>query len=180
LRGHVAEFKEGYLKSSLYRPFSKQWYFADPMFNEDLYLLEQFFPRELKNSAILVNLTAERPFTTISSNEIPNLVCAGGFGSSTQTFPFAYVVDGETRENITDWSLHQFRSHYKDKNITKWDVFHYVYGVLHDPDYRTRYAANLKRELPRIPCAPDFWAYAKAGKRLMELHVDYEKQNRIS
>ena len=38
-----------------------------------------------------------------------------------------------------------------DPNITKWDIFHYVYAVLHHPEYRERYAANLKRELPRIP-----------------------------
>ncbi|MGC2477464.1 MAG: type ISP restriction/modification enzyme [Candidatus Sulfotelmatobacter sp.] len=55
------------------------------------------------------------------------------------------------RENITDWALDQFRSHYTDPSITKWDIFHYVYAVLHHPEYRTRYAANLRRELPRIP-----------------------------
>ena len=55
-------------------------------------------------------------------------------------------------------------------------MFYYTYAVLHHPEYRTRYAANLKRELPRIPYAPDFQAFANAGKRLAELHVDYEKQ----
>jgi predicted helicase len=49
-------------------------------------------------------------------------------------------------------------------------------ALLHHPEYRTRYAANLKRELPRIPFPPDIEAFAKAGKRLMELHIDYEKQ----
>ncbi len=55
------------------------------------------------------------------------------------------------RQNITDWALEQFRSHYGDRSISKWDIFHYVYAVLHHPQYRQRYAANLKRELPRIP-----------------------------
>jgi hypothetical protein len=60
--------------------------------------------------------------------------------------------DGSTRrENITDWALNEFRTHYGDANITKWDIFHYVYAVLHHPEYRERYVANLKRELPRIP-----------------------------
>jgi Type ISP C-terminal specificity domain len=40
-----------------------------------------------------------------------------------------------------------------DPSITKWDIFHYIYAVLHHPDYRERYAANLRRELPRIPFA---------------------------
>jgi predicted helicase len=88
-----------------------------------------------------------------------------------------YDEDGSNRrENITDWALEQFRSHYKDKSIAKWDIFYYTYAVLHHPEYRKRYAANLKRELPRIPYAPDFVGFAKAGKRLAELHVDYEKQ----
>src|ERR1022692_1633490 len=57
------------------------------------------------------------------------------------------------RENITDWALEQFRAHYHDPSITKWDIFHYIYAVLHHPEYRERYAANLRRELPRIPFA---------------------------
>ncbi len=60
------------------------------------------------------------------------------------------------------------------KLITKWDIFYYVYGLLHHPVYRTRYAANLKRELPRIPFAPDFWAFAEAGRKLADLHLGYE------
>jgi len=55
------------------------------------------------------------------------------------------------RENITDWALEQFRAHYHDPSITKRDIFHYIYAVLHHPEYRERYAANLRRELPRIP-----------------------------
>ena len=97
-------------------------------------------------------------------------------------------VPTHRRENITDWALEQFRSHYADPSITKWDIFHYVYAVLHHPDYRQRYAANLRRELPRIPFAsvssvpsvvkePEvFSSLAKAGQRLAEIHVHYEKQ----
>ena len=59
--------------------------------------------------------------------------------------------------------------------IAKWDIFHYVYGILHHPGYRTKFADNLKRELPRIPFAPDFWAFADAGRELARLHLDYEK-----
>ena len=47
--------------------------------------------------------------------------------------------------------LEQFRARYGDRSITKWDIFHYIYAVLHHPEYRQRYAANLRRELPRIP-----------------------------
>jgi predicted helicase len=79
------------------------------------------------------------------------------------------------RENISDWALEHFREHYGDNKIAKWDIFYYVYGLLHHSEYRAKYAENLKRELPRIPLAKDFWGFAKAGKELAALHIDYEK-----
>ena len=95
-----------------------------------------------------------------------------------QCFPFYIYDEGGTnrRENITDWALTEFRSHYNDDTITKWDIFHYNYGFLHHPDYREKYEANLKRDLPHIPFATDFWGFAEAGARLADLHVTYESQ----
>jgi hypothetical protein len=74
-------------------------------------------------------------------------------GCGTQCFPFyTYAEDGtHRRENITDWTLEQFRSHFHDPSITKWGIFHYIYAVLPHPEYRERYAANLRRELPASP-----------------------------
>jgi len=66
-----------------------------------------------------------------------------------------------------------------DEVITKWDIFYYVYALLHQPAYRQKYAANLKRDLPHIPFVEGletFWRYVAAGKRLAELHVHYEDQ----
>lgn len=87
---------------------------------------------------------------------------------------YLYDDDSNRRENITDWALKQFQAHYKTKKITKWDIFHYVYGLLHHPGYRAKFADNLKRDLPRIPFAPEFQAVAIAGKRLADLHLNYE------
>ena len=111
------------------------------------------------------------------TNLIPDLhtlAAVDGF----QCFPFyTYDEDGSNRrENITAWALDRFRAHYRDDKITKWDIFHYVYGLLHHPAYRERYQANLKRDLPRIPFAPDFHAFADAGARLAHIHVAYEEQ----
>ncbi|MFN5874958.1 MAG: type ISP restriction/modification enzyme, partial [Ignavibacteria bacterium] len=110
--------------------------------------------------------------------------CIGSFDllETTQCFPlYIYNEDGSNRrDNITDWGFEQFTSHYNDYTITKLDVFHYVYGILHDPAYREKYAANLKRELPRIPFADNFWKVAELGKRLMELHVHYEDQSEFA
>ena len=117
------------------------------------------------------------PYSALAVSRIPELhLCASTDGF--QSFPFyAYDEDGNNRrENITDWALEEFRKHYNDPSITKWDIFHYTYALLHSPEYRERYAANLKRELPRIPYAPDFRAFATAGKKLADLHVNYEQQ----
>ena len=77
-------------------------------------------------------------------------------------------------DNILDEALREYRSNYGDDSITKDDIFYYVYGVLHSPLYVARYQNNLRRELPRIPMAPDFWAFCYAGRRLSELHLSYE------
>ncbi|MBE7562753.1 DEAD/DEAH box helicase [Acidithiobacillus sp. HP-6] len=79
------------------------------------------------------------------------------------------------RDAITDWALAEFRKHYQDESIEKIDLFHYVYGLLHSPEYRETYAADLSKMIPRIPYAPDFRAFAEAGKKLMELHLGYEE-----
>jgi predicted helicase len=107
------------------------------------------------------------------TNRIANEAVGGRAG---QCFPFyLYDEDGTNRrDNITDWALKHFRERYGSKKISKWDIFHYVYGLLHQPGYCRRYADNLKRELPRIPFAPDFRAFAAAGAKLARLHLEYE------
>ena len=90
-----------------------------------------------------------------------------------------YDEDGSNRrENITDWALVRFQEHYKDQKITKWDIFHYTYALLHHPAYRDRYQVNLKRDLPHIPFAPAFWEFVDAGRQLADIHVHYEEQEK--
>ena len=87
-------------------------------------------------------------------------------------------VSGYRRvDAITDYGLQRFRAAHPSEDVTREDIFHYVYGLLHSEDYRDRYAANLAKALPRIPCvkaAEDYRAFRDAGKRLGELHVGYE------
>ncbi|HEY84644.1 MAG TPA: DNA methyltransferase, partial [Chloroflexi bacterium] len=82
--------------------------------------------------------------------------------------------DGQRVDNITAYALKQFQEHYKNKTITRLNIFHYVYAVLHHPAYREKYKINLKREFPRIPFYEDFWQWAKWGNALMDLHLNYE------
>ena len=78
------------------------------------------------------------------------------------------------KEAISDSSLTNFRDHYMDQKISKEDLFYYVYGVLHSPEYRERYADDLKKILPRVPFATDFWTFSKAGRDLASWHLNYE------
>ena len=167
---------------ALYRPFvSKELYFAWEL-NEDWYQLGQLFPSGQTNRAIVFTDTSPRsPFSV--------LACGGPFehhlAASTDSFQgvssHRFDDQGARHENITDWGIDQFKKHYTPgrekarRPITKDAIFHYVYGVLHDPVYREKYALNLKREFPRIPFYPDFWAWAAWGEELMNLHIGYEK-----
>ena len=164
--GQIAEFAEAKVRQSLYRPFTKTNLFFDRIINHRVHAFPFVFPKfelEAENLVICVTgLGSEKPFLALMANKIVdlNMVSPGAGGS--RCFPFyTYDEDGSNRrENITDWALAQFRTQYGDDTISKWDIFHYVYGLLHHPAYRERYQANLKRDLPRIPFAPDFRAFA--------------------
>ena len=113
-----------------------------------------------------------KPFNVLASKYLPDY----HFNGDAQCLPlYRYDREGERRDNITDWALKQFQSHYKDKAITRLDIFHYVYAVLHDPTYREKYRLNLKREFPRIPFYEDFRKWSIWGERLMALHLEYEQ-----
>lgn len=103
---------------------------------------------------------------------------ATGDGASAHLPLFAKGgTEGRRRDAITDAGLAHFQAAYPRETISKEDLFYYVYGLLHSPDYRERYADNLAKELPRIPCvktAADFWAFSQAGRDLAELHINYE------
>ena len=86
------------------------------------------------------------------------------------------ILDGYRRvDNVTDATLASYREHYGDTGITKEDIFFYVYALLHHPEYRERYADDLKKMLPHIPRAAGFHTYASVGRELADLHVNYER-----
>ena len=178
-RGKAADFSQESVRISLFRPFTNSSLYFDRMVNERVYVFPSIFPTpetEKENRVICVAGIGDRKgFGCLATNMIPALDLAF---EKAQCFPYyTYDEDGSNRrENITDWALARFRAQYGDETISKWDIFHYVYGLLHHPVYRERYQANLKRELPRIPFAPDFRAFAAAGARLAQIHVGYEEQ----
>jgi predicted helicase len=179
-RGCFIDYDEAAIRVSLYRPFNRRLLYYDDVLIDRPALFSSIFPThttELENRAIATSVIGYRAqtFNALMTAHIADLhLCASVDGH--QCFPFyAYNEDGTNRrENITDWALDQFRTHYDDDAIGKWDIFYFVYGLLHHPGYREKYADNLKRELPRIPYAPDFWTFAEIGRQLAELHLNYE------
>ena len=161
LKNHLAEgtkavFSKTKIRSATYRPFTRTWLYYDRPLVDRPGAFGEYFPTPLQskeNRLIAVNLSPERPFCPLACHTTPSKDVAGGFGSPTYCFPaFTYSEDGkERRENITPKALTLFQIFYDDDSITREDIFHYVYALLHHPTYRTRYAENLKRELPRIP-----------------------------
>ena len=177
--GTTTDFSQEKLRVSLYRPFTKSNLYFDRVMNNRVYVFPSIFPipeTEQENRVICVSGLGHDIFRCQIANRIVELKFSNSSNGGTQCFPF-YTYDedgGNRRQNISDWALSQYRAHYRDDTIGKWDIFHYVYGLLHHPQYRERYGANLKRDLPRVPYAPDFWGFAKAAKRLGEIHVGYE------
>lgn len=177
-RGTLNKYDLEKIRYSLYRPFCKQFLYFDKILNDRRGQFTIIFPLGITEKENLVicfsSVGNNKPFHCLIVGYIPDLHLTG----DSQCFPFyTYNEDGTNRqENITDWALKQYQNHYQDTTITKWDIFYYIYAVLHHPHYRERYAANLKRELPRIPFAPQFHHFVIAGKRLAEIHVNYEKQ----
>ena len=196
-RGRSFEFESAAVVPALYRPFSKQWMYFNRAFNERVLQMPRIFPETgVENMVIcLTGLGESAGFSSLISNKIPNF----HFIAGSQCFPL-YLYDEEAkaqgndtvdmfntvasdtpklprRDAITDAGLAYFLEGYPDENISKEDLFYYIYGLLHSTDYRERYADNLGKELPRIPrvkTAADFWAFSKAGRDLAHWHLNYE------
>ena len=176
-----SDYEASHFRTSLYRPFCQQYLYFDYLWNERRYQQYRIFPTpetEINNRVICVSGLGHDIFRCHIANRIPEYKFSNSSNGGTQCFPFyIYDEDGTNRrENITDWALREFRKHYNNNTITKWDIFHYTYGLLHHPEYREKYEANLRRDLPHIPFATDFWGFAEAGARLANLHVTYESQ----
>jgi predicted helicase len=198
-KGRQFNFDSESVIPSLYRPFTKQWLYFNRRFNEMVYQMPRIFPdAEAENRAIMTTAKGAKEFSCVITDVITDL---NSMSAGAQCFPL-YLYDEAAKESdnttqaglfhtmaessepnrarrdaLTDEGLTHFQGAYPNKTINKEDIFYYVYGLLHSPDYRERYADNLTKELPRVPCvktAADFWAFSQAGRDLAELHLNYE------
>ncbi|MDD2507218.1 MAG: N-6 DNA methylase [Candidatus Cloacimonetes bacterium] len=172
MKGVQYQLKPEQIQPCNYRPYVVKVLYYSQELNEMRYQMPLFFPTGSDaNNLIAVNCMGSRDFSVLGSNRL----CDLHFIGDSQCLPlYTYSQDGTRNDNITDWAMAQFREHYEDQNIGKEDIFHYVYGALHNPAYRQKYEQNLKRSLPRIPFYEDFWQWVAWGKELMDLHIGFE------
>ena len=185
-------YELGNMRTAVYRPFNNQHLYFDGVFIHRPAIAKRFFPQPNTNNLTicLSGIGGDKAFSALMVNVIPdlNFMDAGG-----QCFPRyrytlaqaqgrqASLVLGEAEyqrlDNIPADTVSRFQSHYRNKEIDADGIFYYIYGILNSPEYKTRYSADLKKMLPRIPHADsitDFQSFSQAGKQLAELHVGYE------
>ncbi|MCO7071709.1 DEAD/DEAH box helicase [Vibrio cholerae] len=181
LKNNLAQQKKFIFSSSrvmqgMYRPFLKQWTYFDRSFNEMVYQMFKVFPnKDAENVVIHTSGVGAKNFSAMASACLP---CYDNIEKG-QCFPlYIYDEDGSNkRDAITDEALQLFQSSYPTLKVSKEDIFYYIYGLLHSDDYRSKYSDNLSKELPRIPRvkdANDFTAFCEAGRKLADLHINYE------
>jgi predicted helicase len=185
----IIPFSNQDTRSSLYRPFSRQYTHFNELVIHRPYQLPKLFPT-LKHENLLIcvpGIGVSKDFCVLLTNDLPDVqLMANG-----QCFPLYYYDKNEQsqhmnlfdtgeeyvrRDGISDFILTRVRELCGPK-VAKLDIFHYVYGILHSPQYREKFAVNLKKTLPRLPLPDDpktFWAYSMAGKALAEMHLNYE------
>ena len=186
-----AVYKEENIIKALYRPFCKQYLYCDSQFNERQGIKIKCKPTH-DNDNIFIGVSGvgvTKEFSVFISNLVPDVQLL----ANAQIFPLYWYEENKNRQRslfddlsgekyirrdgITDWILKEVRSRYHASNITKEMIFYYVYGLLHSEDYRTRFAADLKKSLPRIPIVErveDFMDFYQYGKKLADLHLNYE------
>lgn len=174
MKNNEIKFEESKIVTTSFRPFVKKYNY----FDSEHRITHEPYQNPLiwgkygtnENICICINISG-KDVRVLATSVLPDL----HFTGDTQCLPFyRYYTSGGRQDNITDWGLQQFQSQYKDKSITREDIFHYTYGVLHHPAYRRKYELNLKREFPRLPFYEDFRQWAAWGKELMDLHINYE------
>ena len=189
-RRKKTKFEDKTIQKVLYRPFILTNCYADYIFIQRKYQMARIFPDACSENRVICvpGKGAKKQFSTLVTDTIVdvNLNEAGAqcfpryryleqTDSSDTTHMFQGIDTPPDRiDNISDTALRAFRDHYSNETITKDDIFDYIYGILHAPNYHKEFANDLTKGLPRIPFAPKFRAFAEAGSALADLHLNYE------
>lgn len=194
--GRGLTFHADSVQRAAYRPFCAQKVYFDRSLIERSSHMKAVFPTG-NHQNLLLSMSApgsSAPFTSLMVNSVADIVIPGAGNPSHYAPRWRYevidpeegtfdislssegeIVNGYRRvDNITDESLSNFQISYPSEKVTKDDIFFYVYGLLHSPEFRETYAGDLKKSLPRIPKVIDFRGFSEAGRKLSEIHLNYE------
>lgn len=196
-KGIIHSFDEHAFVTTSYRPFNKIALYYHRPFIERPGIFDKITPKFYTNKIICISgVGSSKNFASLITDNNPSL----DFIEKTQCFPlYWYEEKADTKkmqnlfddtegikepeyichDGITDFILQKASEQYNTTSITKEDIFYYVYGLLHSEDYRAQFAADLKKMLPRIPLVEktaDFKAFSEAGRKLADLHLNYEKR----
>ena len=192
-RGATSTLNPDAITEFAYRPFTKQWLYLDRQWNEVVSLNDQLFPKEgVRNHGFRV--ITPRPGTAFACLALDSVPDLNQFTYTAEFYPrytfeehapddslFAGLGDDQTAhrriDNVSDEILVEYQSAFGPE-VTKDEIFYYVYGLLHSPDYRGQFEENLTKSLPRIPKVAGFRSFADAGRKLFDLHVGYEEVER--
>ena len=179
-------FDRDSIQQTIYRPFVNKPLYFHQRLNEMQYQIPQIFPagRTGQNTVICFSGTSSsKPFQVLATDKVHSLDML----EKTQCLPlYRYTPDGQRVSNITEWAIRRINDHYRalwgddyariagDDGITAEDIFAYTYAVLHDPEYREKYAFDLLREFPRLPLERDFDNWKRMGQELLDLHIGFE------
>ena len=178
------QFSRERIWTTQYRPFVKQNCYVEYVLAQRKYRMDSIFPAaDSENRAICVpGVGSTKPFSVLVVDRMPDLELISK-GQCLPRYRYVKHMGGglfdesgglERVDNISDATVRVFQTKYGDDTVTRDSIFDYVYGVLHSPVYRKCFGKNLAKDLPRVPLAADFEAFAEAGKRLAELHLGYE------
>ena len=191
-RGKILDFNSEKARMGVYRPFVQSVLYFDSDLNHRPYQMPKIFPEaDSENLVICVSGKGSRKrFSVILANHLPDLEVV----EKSQCFPLYYYEEASKsaktlfdnsddeglvrKDGISDFILNKANQQYSCSNIAKEDIFYYVYGLLHSEDYRKAFSNDLKKSLPRIPLVDDvrdFWSFSKAGRKLADLHINYEQ-----
>ena len=189
------EFNSENIVISLYRPFTKQYLYFNKFWNER-YSQQDKFKSITNNRVIFITGTGgKKGFSTLISNILIDL---NSMDAGANCYPLYYIeednkdkslfetLDGiekiNKKDGISDYIFNLTKEKYSTK-ISKEDIFYYVYGFLHNEDYKKEFEADLNKLIPRLPLVDDyktFKIYSDIGRELANLHLNYENIERDS
>lgn len=162
-------FDKAHIVKTMYRPFTKKcmYYHYDTTEEARLYYTKW----GKQNLAIVTTgRGASRQFSVMVTNLIPNM------DSLEKAQGFMRYDNSDNSDSLFQTDHDNMNQAFADKlGLSLDDTFAYVYGLLNSPEYQLKYANDLKKDLARIPIVINKEKYVEVGKKLMDLHINYEE-----